>query len=88
MFRRRDVKGSNRREGAKANTAEKLGNDGSAGPRQRQGPNRLHVISRSVWSWIGKVLDVLESLPCFGPVDTQAYPFEPSRGQKGWTGSR
>jgi hypothetical protein len=47
MLRRGDVKGSNRREGAKANTAEKLGNDGSAGPRQRQGPNRLHVISRS-----------------------------------------
>jgi hypothetical protein len=22
------------------------------------------------------------------PVDTQACPFEPSRGQKGWTGSR
>jgi hypothetical protein len=35
MLRRRDVKGSNRREGAEADTAEKLGNDGSAGPRQR-----------------------------------------------------
>ena len=31
MLRRRDVKGSNRREGAEADTAEKLGNDGSAG---------------------------------------------------------
>jgi hypothetical protein len=49
MLRRRDVKGSNRREGAEADTAENSG----------------------IWSRIGNVSDVLESLPCLGPVDTQ-----------------
>jgi hypothetical protein len=63
MLRRGDVKGSNRREGAEADTAENSG--------------MMAVVS-----------DVLESLPCLGPVDTQACPFEPSRSQKGWTGSR
>jgi hypothetical protein len=41
MLKKRDVKDSNRREGAKADTAKKLGNDGSAGPRQRLTAYRL-----------------------------------------------